>query len=285
MQNGNGQTSPRQQRNIRNTQNNANFIRNAAQAAKKTNHPVARGIGEAVDATDKLTGGKASQKMGQNLNKLPSMGGAGKRTPKSINDLSKNGTADAIGNSASSTNPPPSNNATISSTESLFGKGKGVKVTMSTLPFIGIGAGVFLFAAVFVTLLGAEVSAMEPSTIIEECKQVEVVNTQDNLYDGYVDLESYVAGAIAAKGHDTNNVEFYKVLAVKERSEMMQRMGNNCRMDEKNNSEPYIPVENSKYKSEINSAVNATRGNVLTDDGMIKNRWNWSIKINYWRRL
>ena len=88
----------------RNVANNANLVRNAADIASKTNHPYAKAIGGAVKAADKISGGKASEKLGKVLNHANKTNPYGRITQAAFNKLSESGTADRIGKAVNKKN-------------------------------------------------------------------------------------------------------------------------------------------------------------------------------------
>ena len=86
----------------RNDANNANIARNAAAVASQSGHPIAAGIGKGVQVADKLTGGKASEKIGQAATKaLKHQGLKGKALQHAMNKMSESGTSDRIGKAMS----------------------------------------------------------------------------------------------------------------------------------------------------------------------------------------
>ena len=94
----------------RDSANNANTIRNAAEVASKVNNPYAKAIGEGVKIADNLTGGKSSEMLGKamtlgsKLNVDPMSRGAMKLGQKASNFLSESGLGDRIGKAAASRN-------------------------------------------------------------------------------------------------------------------------------------------------------------------------------------
>jgi adenylate kinase len=58
---------------IRNDQNNANNIRNAAEVAQASGNAYAMAAGTAVKAADKITGGKSTEALGRGITKLVRM--------------------------------------------------------------------------------------------------------------------------------------------------------------------------------------------------------------------
>lgn len=93
----------------RNDANNANNVRAAAEVASKTNNPYAKAIGEGVKLADKISGGKASEKLGKKLTTINKMNGLkGKMMQAALNKMSESGTSDRIRNAASKSNGPGS---------------------------------------------------------------------------------------------------------------------------------------------------------------------------------
>lgn len=100
----------------RDSANNANTIRNAAEVASKVNNPYAKAIGEGIKAADKLTGGKSSEMLGKSmalgsrLNVDPMSRMSTKLAQKASNFLAESGFGDKIGNAAKSSPGPGNNN-------------------------------------------------------------------------------------------------------------------------------------------------------------------------------
>ena len=90
-----------QAKKARNDANNANTIKNAAEVASKTNNPYAKAAGEAVKMADKISGGKASEKLGKKMTQLNKSAPGGRSVQKLSNKLSESGMGDRIGNAAS----------------------------------------------------------------------------------------------------------------------------------------------------------------------------------------
>jgi len=82
----------------RNVANNANNVRVAADIASKSANPYAKAIGAAVKAADKLSGGKASMKLGKAMDKANKFSPGGRLLQKASNKMAENGTSDRIGN-------------------------------------------------------------------------------------------------------------------------------------------------------------------------------------------
>ena len=84
----------------RNDANNANTIKNAAEVASKTNNLYAKAAGEAVKMADKISGGKASEKLGKKMTQLNKFAPGGRKIQKLSNKLSESGMGDRIGDAA-----------------------------------------------------------------------------------------------------------------------------------------------------------------------------------------
>ena len=85
---------------LRNNQNNANNIRNAADVAIATKNPYAMAAGGAVKAADKITGGKSTEALGKGMTKANEMMPGGNRIQNASNRLSESGASDKIGRAA-----------------------------------------------------------------------------------------------------------------------------------------------------------------------------------------
>lgn len=85
-----------QQKNINNI-NNANNVRVAANAAKNSANPWAKAIGTGINVADKMSGGKASEKLGKSLTTANKMAGLkGRLAQKALNKMSENGTSNRL---------------------------------------------------------------------------------------------------------------------------------------------------------------------------------------------
>lgn len=92
----------------RNVANNANNIRAAADIASKTNNPYAKAAGTAVKVADKISGGKASEKLGKTLNTAMKMQGLkGKAMQAAMNKMSESGTSNRIAAATNKKNNVP----------------------------------------------------------------------------------------------------------------------------------------------------------------------------------
>lgn len=111
----------------RNVANNANNVRLAADVAAKTDHPYAKAAGLAVKAADKLSDGKASEKLGKAMdNYMKTQGLKGKIMQAAMNKMSESGTSNRIAAAANK-----NNNSTKSSLGNLKSNGTGEKTTSS----------------------------------------------------------------------------------------------------------------------------------------------------------
>lgn len=97
--------SEKQQRAIRNNANNANAVRAAANVASNTANPYAKAIGTGIKVADRLSGGRASEKLGKAVSAMNKMNGLkGRMAQRTINKMSENGTADRISKAANAKN-------------------------------------------------------------------------------------------------------------------------------------------------------------------------------------
>ena len=157
--------------NQRNSANNANFVRNAAEVASKTNNPYAKAIGTAVKAADKISGGRASQSLGKHMNFLNKVTPGGRIGQALINKMGESGTTDRIGSALSKKNENGANSKKSSSVgdrlnsvgtnsappqepEETDGTFKNIKIAVTTIvtiimasPFV---ATVFVFCVLFI---------------------------------------------------------------------------------------------------------------------------------------
>jgi len=89
----------------RNVANNTNNVRAAADIAANTNNPYAKAAGMAVKAADKMSGGKASEKLGKATDKfMKSQGLKGKMMQAALNKMSESGTSDRLASAMSKKN-------------------------------------------------------------------------------------------------------------------------------------------------------------------------------------
>ena len=96
--------------NARNNANNANLVSNLADVASKTSDPTLKAIGTGVKAADKLTGGKASQMVGNALTKNNNATPHGRMLQKGINKLGESGATDRLTQALNKKNGVSSNN-------------------------------------------------------------------------------------------------------------------------------------------------------------------------------
>lgn len=98
--------------NKRADENNAKNIHNAAEVAIASKHPIASAAGHAVKVADRLTGGKASQKLGKVATKLNRHSHMGNITQKFSNMAAESGASDAVGQAAAMSNGTPDGGST-----------------------------------------------------------------------------------------------------------------------------------------------------------------------------
>ena len=116
----------------RNVANNANNIRAAAEFASKTNNPYAKAIGTAVKAADKISGGKASENLGNALNTANKFTPGGRIAQAALNKMSENGTSNRIANAVNKKNSSNLSNKLNSQKNNLNNKNDGLNNSSST---------------------------------------------------------------------------------------------------------------------------------------------------------
>lgn len=105
MQEENSMMSSAQAQKQRDNANNANNIRAAADVASKTSNPYAKAIGTGVKVADKISGGKASEKLGKALTTANKMAGLkGRMAQAALNKMSESGTSDRIASAMNAKN-------------------------------------------------------------------------------------------------------------------------------------------------------------------------------------
>ena len=104
---GQGENSPQDQKKAerqRENENNANNIRNVADAAMASPHPIPKAIGAGVKAADKITGGKSTELLGRAMTTANRLSPGGRRIQNASNKLSESGASDKIGQAAAAKN-------------------------------------------------------------------------------------------------------------------------------------------------------------------------------------
>lgn len=106
----------------RNVANNANNVRAAAEIASKVDHPYAKAAGTAIKAADKISGGKASEKIGKAMDTyMKTQGLKGKMMQSALNKMSESGTSNRIASAMNAKN----GNA-VGNSPKMFGMGGAV---------------------------------------------------------------------------------------------------------------------------------------------------------------
>lgn len=150
-----------------NAENNANNLRNAAEVAANSSNPYAKAIGTAVKVADKISGGKATQKMGEAVNKVNKVAPGGKMVQDASNKLNESGASDKIGQAASAKGGGGqkgvksagggSSKSTSTSSSSASGSMGSSGGGDSSLKFLAIGAiGFFLPLLLFITVFAED---------------------------------------------------------------------------------------------------------------------------------
>lgn len=214
----------RRLKNARNAQNNANVIRNAANVAIKSKNPYAVAIGTAVKAADKFSGGRASEKLGKQLNFANKITPGGRITQGVLNKMSESGAADAIGGMANKNNNDKKNNNKLitndaksseaetpnedESIDKSFNNGVKIAISMVMVQLMMGLLGIVLAALPFILLLIApqviiktvglgsadEVSDEDLNDSIENAKEDELneeVTDDDLSFNIFIDDYSF----------------------------------------------------------------------------------------------
>jgi len=152
-------------------------------------------------------------------------------------------------------------------------KSEGVKTLLknpATIKIILIVLGIALVALglLFIITIIMEYQMSSYKYLAGQCKTITVINTDcnnsgncSNKYDGEVKFEDYIAGVVAAdSGVNSNNIEYYKTIAIAARTYFYNNFSSDCVVEGNNNYQAYIDVEDSNYKETIKNAVEETKG-------------------------
>lgn len=143
-----------------NAENNANTIKNAAEVASNSANPYAKAIGTAVKMADKYSGGKATQKLGETMNKANKIAPGGRQIQNASNKLSESGVGDKIGQAAASKNggttTTSSSGGTSKSSSKITGSGSNNVNTSSAFKIVAIGLLSLILPLLFFVTIFAE---------------------------------------------------------------------------------------------------------------------------------
>ncbi|MBQ9072528.1 MAG: M23 family metallopeptidase [Bacilli bacterium] len=118
--------SEAQMKKQRNVANNANNVKAAADIASKSANPYAKAIGGAVKVADKISGGKASEKLGKALNTANKLTPGGRIAQGMLNKMSESGTTDRINKAVNKKNQTRTQNmASMKGSSEVPGKDSG----------------------------------------------------------------------------------------------------------------------------------------------------------------
>ena len=103
------------------------------------------------------------------------------------------------------------------------------------------------------------------------CTKVTVENTGcdsngDNCtheYDGEISVEDYIAGVVAGTSDGTNNLEYYKTIAIEVRTNFYDSVSDSCTVDGSTPSQEYMDVDDSSDAALIKQAVEETKNEVI----------------------
>lgn len=128
---------------------------------------------------------------------------------------------------------------------------------------------VLIVVSIILAIVGASTAPV--SKYGQTCPIIIVIDTDcddtgqncTNRYNSDVDLETYIAGVVAANAGHTNNPEYYKTTAILARTYLQKNIGDNCAVQGNNNFQEYIDVDEHVYAAEIKHAVSDTISMVL----------------------
>lgn len=268
----------RREQNQRNIANNEQAIRVAAKNLKDKGIPYASTIAKGIDIADKVTGGATTRMAAKNVNRLTKMTPQGRIAQKGINALGESGLMTSTNGS---------------------GNADDIKLKMpvskkALVPVLLIGVIAFSLLSGFVVLFSDE---GEPGgggvgTFMYggTCTTITVTNSDcdgsgencTNQYDGEVDLETYVAGVVAAESGNANNLEYYKAAAVIARTYVQNNIGSSCTVQGNTNFQEYMDVDSSSYATTIKQGVRETENIVMIQNGSLVNT-NWETGNTGWK--
>ena len=281
------------------SQHTEETLRAANEVLRDKGIPYASAIAAGLDTADKLTGGRSTKKLAKRITLGNKFAPGGRKIQKAINDLNKSGAnekarqvnsmmggkggmANGAINGANNAANKGANKASPSSnlgTKDFNAKGEGtLKMPIPKLMIIG---GILALAApiifIFVFLLvisDEEIADGNAASAGAEyqyggtaCTTITVTDTGcdasgnncTNAYNGDIELENYVAGVVAAKADGSNNLEYYKLLAITARTYVLENVGTSCTVKGNNSFQEYIDVETSQDSTLIKQAVEETK--------------------------
>ncbi len=270
----------------RNDQNNANNVRNAAEVAIASKNPYAMAAGAAVKAADKVTGGKASEKIGKSITRANKIAPGGRRLQRASNKLSESGASDAIGTAASMKNGAKggakgassasnagNKAATASSAASNFNNNDSKSSTALKVlknPIAMKAILILLPIVAFCLIIVAVIAAISDDDSMASgnyypmpCSEVTVIMTdKNNNYEptstATYPLEEYIAGVIDGEVAYLGSDEVNKAFAIAARTYFVAHQ-DSCTIESSDRYQVFSPNPSAASIS----AAEETKGKVL----------------------
>lgn len=282
----------------RSDENNARNVRNAAEVAIASKNPYAMAAGGAVKAADKVTGGKASERIGKEMTKANKRAPMGRKMQRASNKLAESGASDAIGTAASMKSGKTSSGSkaanavsagastkqintttTVSSgSNSFFGNGEKLNIIklkrkiVLLLPILGIIFILLMIAAIVAVVsdngnsgglatAGYYDIGCDEVTVIFVDKDYNATGTET------YPLEEYVAGVVVGEVAYLGSHELDKVFAIAART-FFAAHHTDCTIE---SSDRYQVFKTEKSNS-ATEAAEETKGQVLLINNTLYSR-------------
>lgn len=209
------------------------------------------------------------KRAGQNKNSI-----FGRNQSKGTSSMNNNSYENNRGESASTIN----SGAELVQSVGKFLMKLPMPIKMILLLVVAIVSVGILIAFVFVTIFSSDdesgsSSSAYGSAAQNKCSTVTVTDTQNNIYDGEITYEEYIAGVVAAEVELANNIEYYKTAAIAARTYFLKNSSNTCSVKGNATFQAYKDVEDSAYKDMIKQAVEETTGVVMMKNDNLANSY------------
>lgn len=306
-------SKPQMTRNQRNIKNNEETLRAANEVLRDKNIPYASAIAAGLDTADKISGGRSTRILARHTNLANKVLPGGRKVQKAANRLNESGANNLArkvngyrGNNTNknSTNDPnkagPSSTSTPKSNTSSNNDAKGeftikLPLTVKIAMYGAIFGGALLALMIFIVVFNEEGTGSggalggEYTYGSANCTTITVIDTEcdsegdncTNIHNGEVDIEDYVAGVVAAEAEGANNLEFYKLVAVKARTYFFENANSNCKVKGNVEFQEYVDISTSSNSELIKQAVEETKDLVaIKDEKLLDISYNYGKIIN-----
>lgn len=195
-----GDEQPQKSQDEINAENNKKALDAAAEIAEKTGNPYAVAAAKIYKGANKLTGGKAGEKMGQAMNKINKVAPGGKDVQELTNALGKSGTTDAVKNGVGATNgggaaaaSQAASDISNNSPEKAEGKKEVGKVLKKMffkkvlLPWLICGGGGFFLIIFLIVICGPTIGGFSSAT--DEYGSNAAVTEANQTGEGYIEVD------------------------------------------------------------------------------------------------